>query len=199
MSQGNSPSVPSQPNERARADLLLADLNHFSQSMWRNEEVGEKRFNFFLTLVTAVMAGLVALETHGGVIHSRRMIYGLAILFLFMVGIMTYLRMLKRNHVTDEYQRTLKSIRKNLSDLAADHLAYHVPVRSTPLPWLFSGGYAESLAVMNGLLLAGFVYIVWCSSVGVAAILGAEAIALLLIPPFLRHRRKTAHMHDPGE
>jgi hypothetical protein len=43
-------------------EFLLAELEHFGQSLWRNEEVGEKRFNFFLTLVTAVISGLVALH-----------------------------------------------------------------------------------------------------------------------------------------
>ena len=44
-------------------ELLLADLEHFEESIWRNEEIGEKRFNFFLTLVTAVAGGLLALWT----------------------------------------------------------------------------------------------------------------------------------------
>ena len=44
-------------------ELLLHDLDHFGESLWRNEETGEKRFDFFLTLVTAVAGGLVTLAT----------------------------------------------------------------------------------------------------------------------------------------
>lgn len=41
--------------------LLMAEYEHFSESFWRNEEVGEKRINFFVTLTTAIIAGIVAL------------------------------------------------------------------------------------------------------------------------------------------
>lgn len=42
-------------------DLLLADLEYIRASFWKNEDIGEKRFGFFVTVVTAVVAGLVAL------------------------------------------------------------------------------------------------------------------------------------------
>jgi hypothetical protein len=35
-------------------DLFLADLERLEESIWRNEEIGEKRFNFFVTFATAV-------------------------------------------------------------------------------------------------------------------------------------------------
>jgi hypothetical protein len=39
-------------------DLCLADLQRFEEAMRHNEDIGEKRFNFFMALVTAVCAGL---------------------------------------------------------------------------------------------------------------------------------------------
>ena len=47
----------------ALKDLFLADLDRLEESIWRNEKVGEKRFEFFVALVGAVLAGLVAFWT----------------------------------------------------------------------------------------------------------------------------------------
>ena len=48
-------------NDGFWADLLLAEHSYFADSFWRSEEVGEKRVNFFITLVTAVLTVLIAL------------------------------------------------------------------------------------------------------------------------------------------
>ena len=80
-------------------DLLIADLEHFGESLWRNEEVGEKRFNFFVTLVTAVAVGLVALYTtdkHSKIISHLPNIAGVACSGLLAVGLMTFPSMLHR-------------------------------------------------------------------------------------------------------
>ncbi len=45
----------------ATRELLLSELSIFEEAIWRSEDTGEKRFNFFITLVTAAAAGLVAL------------------------------------------------------------------------------------------------------------------------------------------
>jgi len=44
-------------------DLYLADLERLQEAIWRNEEIGEKRFDFFTTFATAVGGGLEALWT----------------------------------------------------------------------------------------------------------------------------------------
>jgi hypothetical protein len=38
----------------ALRDLFLADLERLEESIWRNEEIGEKRVNFLVTFATAV-------------------------------------------------------------------------------------------------------------------------------------------------
>ena len=45
----------------APKELLLEELRYFSESFWRNEQVGETCVNYFVSLVTAVVAALVAL------------------------------------------------------------------------------------------------------------------------------------------
>ncbi|MGB8701800.1 MAG: hypothetical protein WCD18_20485 [Thermosynechococcaceae cyanobacterium] len=97
-------------------DFLIADFEHFGDSFWRNEEVGEKRFNYFLTLVSAVLAGLVTLHTsnNSSVSQALRSITNASLGGLCIFGFVTYLRMLKRNSVTDEYKNALKNIRKKI-------------------------------------------------------------------------------------
>ena len=74
-------------------EYLLAEYKHFSDSFWRNEEIGEKRVNFFITLVTAVMAAFVALITKGGKIlefSEAVPLVRLGMLALLLFGFVTY-------------------------------------------------------------------------------------------------------------
>jgi len=157
------------PNEPAPEKLLIADLQHFGESLWRNEEVGEKRFSFFVTLVTAVIAALVALvKLWQGEVRSSHalepplpaIITG-ALFVLLLIGVMTYLRMLQRNHVTDEYQATLKKLRSYYSALCPQLAGYQVPVvRKNVRSTYFKGGYAETVGVINAVLLVGVLFFV---------------------------------------
>ena len=54
-------SVDSSKFTNPATDVMLAELATFEAAIWRSEETGEKRFNFYITLVTAVAGGLVAL------------------------------------------------------------------------------------------------------------------------------------------
>jgi len=146
---------PDQSNSAA-TDLLIADLEHFGESMWRNEEVGEKRFNFFVTFVTAVIGGLVALHTSQRKPDEATLtsITSGALVGLLVFGILTYLRMLHRNRVTDQYQRTLKYIRERLLALNPSLTEYKVPqpLHAGKWKWL-RGGLAETVGAMDAVLL----------------------------------------------
>jgi len=138
-------------------DLLIADLQQFGESLWRNEEVGEKRFEFFVTLTTAVGAGLVALATSDRKVSAEdlRTIATVALGALLVLGLLSYLRVLHRNSVTDEYQRTLRYVRERYKQECPGLVEYRVPLRtrSWRARWL-RAGYAETLAVLDGMLLA---------------------------------------------
>ena len=69
-------------NSESVKDLLLADYKYFGESFWKNEEIGETRVRFFITLVTAVLAALAALA---GIKNDVL----LANFNLFLVGIYT--------------------------------------------------------------------------------------------------------------
>jgi len=152
------PQEPANPTA-----LLIADLEHFGESLFRNEEVGEKRLNFFLTLLTAAIGGLVTL--HSGkdnpLGHAALMQITEAVLFgLLLLGFMTYLRLLHRNRVTDQYQRTLKHIREQLLALSPSLVEYRVPAKGDGAAWKwFRGGLAETAGAMNAGLLCALLII----------------------------------------
>lgn len=144
-------------------NLLIADLEHFGELLWRNEEMGEKRFSFFMTLVTAVISALVALVKINKTLSENCVIdiVGAALIVLLVFGILTYLRMIQRNHVTDEYKRTLKYIRKRCVSLCESKLdLYEVPQRNKTgwSKWL-RGGYAETVGAINSIMLGVLLFL----------------------------------------
>jgi len=135
--------------------LLLAEYSHFSESFWKNEDVGEKRVDFFITLTTAIIAGVVALITSGQTKFSdadvRQMATG-ALLGTFLFGVVTFLRILQRNRVTDEYKRIIEYLREQLRRRALNLFEYELPfIRHKKL---LRGGLAEMMAMMNSIIVA---------------------------------------------
>ena len=112
-----------------RANFLLAELGHFTQSLLQNEQLGEGRFRFFLTLITAVTAGLVALHTAKGDIVDKDalpVVVNLALIVLVFFGVLTYMRMLQRDRVSEGYKQDLNYIRNQLK-YELTLLDYQVP------------------------------------------------------------------------
>ena len=88
--------------DTAAKDFLLEEYRSFADSFWKHEQSGETRFNFFLALITAVLAGLVAMGADGGVSGGiLRVIVAAALLGLVAVGVVTFTRILKRNESTE--------------------------------------------------------------------------------------------------
>ena len=165
--------TPAWPEDKtATRDLFLADLDRFEESMRKNEEIGEKRFEFFMTLVTAVTAGLVALRTSGREIDSSElaMLTEVALLTLLVFGIVSFWRMVHRDRVTAEYKRTTHKIRRcyrtAFPELAEYKLEMEIQVdrhKNDP-HWIKRRrrirqmGYTQTLAIVNGLLLMAAVW-----------------------------------------
>jgi len=169
-----------QPDPDNLTRLMIADLEHFGQSLWRNEEIGEKRFNFFLTLVTAIIGGLVALHTakEKPATDSLIAITNGALTGILALGILTYLRMLHRNRVTDQYQRTLKHIRNKLLSFGPPSTAYGVPQPLSAGGWKwFRGGLAETVGTMNALLLFGILIF---NSVGIYWVFATSLLFIII-------------------
>ena len=47
--------------------LLIEDLKHFGESFWRNEEVGEKRFNFRFARTLCQLGTVSVRRRHRGI------------------------------------------------------------------------------------------------------------------------------------
>jgi hypothetical protein len=148
-------------------DLLLAELGIFEESIWRNEQIGETRFNFFMTLVAAVIAGLVALWTAEFPHGKPRWLENIAWeagLGLLTFGLLTFRRMMHRDRITAEYKETTRYIREHYLRILQDSelAGFEIPRRldkpikqDVPrrLNRVSKVGYTPSLGLINGVLL----------------------------------------------
>lgn len=137
-------------------EFLLAEYKHFSDSFWKNEEVGEKRVNFFITLTTAILAGIVALVTSKNTWFSDvevRRIVTVALIGTFLFGLVTFFRILQRNRVTDEYKDIIDYLRERLRKLSPRLSEYKLPFQPSSSR-MFRGGLAETVAVINSFVIA---------------------------------------------
>ena len=136
-------------------EFLLAEYEAFTQSFWRNEEVGEKRVDYFITLATAVLAAVVALLTSDHIklepIDERR-IATAAVLAMLLFGILFFIRILHRNRVTDEYKGIIRYLRKKISSDVDELADFRIPFVKHER--MLRGGLADTIALMNSILAA---------------------------------------------
>ena len=157
-------------------DFLLAEYKNLAESFWHNEEIGEKRLNFFMTLVTAVIAALVALATKQNDALTPadvKLISVYALLALLAFGLVTLMRLVKRNRTTDEYKQGMAKIRDQFRESDA-RLANYSPFEKKQRA-LFAGGLVEMVAVINSLIVAALVALV--SFPGSVVVSGLGALA----------------------
>jgi hypothetical protein len=135
--------------------FLLAEHRHFTESLWKNEEVGEKRLNVFITLVTAVITALVALHAKENVLlgESRFLVTSYAMLALLAFGFVTLQRMRRRSWAAEEYRTALKLLREKMTELGKLPAGYQ-PFASAVRSRRGSGGLGEMVALINTIILA---------------------------------------------
>ena len=174
--------------------FLIAEYQHFADSFWRTEELGEKRLNFFISLVTAAVAGLVVLAT-SDVGFTRAQVQWVAFaagLALLLLGLSTLLRMLRRNNVADQYKRAINLVRENFRDRY--ELGDYRPFDTLPRR-LFTGGLAQTAALLNSMIAAALaaIALVAAARPAVTVIAAAAVFAVSLTAQFLyidwRHKR----------
>jgi 8-oxo-dGTP pyrophosphatase MutT (NUDIX family) len=166
-------------------DLLLADLNHINESFWKNEQAGETRINFFIGLVTAVLAASVALlqAEQGLDAQEQQAVVALSLTALLLLGIVTLMRLVTRNETTDRQKHNADMIRHAFKDHfdVENHLLEHYPFgRSRDLTRRKFGGLSHMVAVINSLLLAGIVGAITYPVMGQLAGNGTYAAASLI-------------------
>lgn len=135
--------------------LLITEYMHFQEAFWKNEELGERRVTFFITLTTAIIAGIVALMTNKTELTEIEVlqIASAALSATFLFGVITFLRMLKRNRVTDEYKGILRYLREQLKKRSPNLHEYQLPFHPRQKR-ILGGGLAETVAVINSVILA---------------------------------------------
>jgi hypothetical protein len=150
------------PNEEARLRLLLAEYEHLSDSLKENETMGERRLQFLFTLVTAAFGGIAALLQLGPrPAPPAAVVLLAAFVLLFLFGLVTLERIVKRNLATDGYIDALNAIRGYFitsggSDTYRRAFAFYGEGRKTRQhSGLFSlrpGGLAQGTAVINAVV-----------------------------------------------
>jgi hypothetical protein len=104
-------------NEKLK-ELLFKDYDYLADSFWKNEQSGETRVNLFIGLLTLVVGALVTLSTTDGLeTESLRLVFVLSLGFLLVLGLITFLRILKRNKYTSEIKLGLDEIRKTYKEI----------------------------------------------------------------------------------
>ncbi len=153
---------------RNSSDFVLTEYQSHREAFWKSEELGERRVNFFISLTTAILAAL-AIREKGILAPGDRVdpifFYGLGALVLF--GFVTLMRIIRRNLVSHEQLRALGRIRKYFVDRdqqIKDYLFYEPcddrPQRKKEWNQIFSlgtGGLAETVALVNSLIVASII------------------------------------------
>jgi hypothetical protein len=176
-------------------DFLIAEYQHFADSFWRTEELGEKRLNFFISLLTAAVAGLILLATKDSGFSDSEVQWisfgtGLALLLL---GFSTLLRMLRRNNVADQYKDAMSLVRASF--VTRHGLEGYQPFAKLPRK-LFTGGLAQTAALLNsmiaGALMAlGLLFTTSPKRIGLAAALVfVLSLAIQFLYIGMRHKRR---------
>jgi hypothetical protein len=189
-------------SERTK-ELLLAEYRYLADSFWRNEEGGEKRVNFFITLVTAVLAALVALATRQGSLTGGQ-ISGIAFaacLGLLAVGILTFRRLIRRNHVTDSYKDAMDGVRTRFREWDPRDLGDYEPFppRVGGARSFGRGGLTDMVAVVNSVIAAAAFASLAALSDSIVAIAVVTAVGFTVVlaahAAYLEHSYQGTWLH----
>jgi putative (di)nucleoside polyphosphate hydrolase len=173
--------------------LLLAEYAHFGDAIFKNEEIGERRIEFFLTIATATLGGVILLLTSEHMslsAHAVRRMALAALLALFLMGVMTFCRILQRDFVTGEYKRIQRYLREQLRRRSVSLDEYGLPF-ARPRQKLLRGGMALTTAIMNSLVLA-FIIAVWTVEMQASTVLAIGIFVASLIVHALAINMKPA-------
>ena len=193
------------PTPDPSTEFLLKDFEHWAASYATNEELGEKRLTLLTGLVAAVLAGLAALATENGTVNWAR-VQGIAtpaLAGLLVFGVLTLLRVLRRNCVTQGYLHAMATVRRHfLEPELVERLMQMLPM--APGRPLWNGGLKHVVMVIN----CGLAALLWMSRSGLKWTREAAAAALVmlsiqllldwLLEPRRRHRQSARLQASTG-
>jgi len=150
------------PPPDAFADYLRAEFDHVAESLLKNEEDGEKRASFFVTLTSAVGAALAFAvgSPHGLPAAAGHPLVIAMLVVLLAMGYLTFVRIVSRNVASDRYKRRLNRVRRYFLAGADDPRLAFVPFdpykpesgRSWSWDRVGKGGWLETLVLVNALI-----------------------------------------------
>jgi hypothetical protein len=156
-SEGNSKSYDS-------SQIMQAELQNHLEEFRRSEQLGENRLTIYLTIVTAVLGGsgfLVYFQVQDGASKLTQIdlrIIFLACLATLIFGVLTLLRMVHRNLISNEELRAANRIRMYFVERDRDILKYlqYTPNDDKPIrEWKWkNGGLVDTVVLLNALLVA---------------------------------------------
>lgn len=151
------------------AEFLLEEYKELNNTLHINEERGEKRLEFFVTISTIVLGATGFIITKFGEIKDEfKLLLNLVLIFLLagliIVGIITQKRLKKRNEITDGLKKDLTRIRniyKRKIDpdneiLPPDYDAFKNPVHPTKNSRKFTSLFHIAI-VINCVMIGTFV------------------------------------------
>jgi hypothetical protein len=103
--------------------ILLAELNIIAARAEHSDQIAESRLNILLTSASGAGAILILLDQLGVSPNNLLEVSAIVFLVLWMLGLLTFVRMLERNITTIHSNRSMSRIRKyfvkNQPELAA--------------------------------------------------------------------------------
>ncbi len=188
---GNS----SEANRDAFTEMLTSEYEHIAESLLRNEEDGEKRVTFFMTLTGAAGTALAFLLGKDPDIRPDEVnpLVACTLLIILAIGYFTFARVVNRNITTDRYKRALRRIRRYFlngpEDPKALFLAFD-PFKREGRPrasWASAGrgGWLETIVFVDALVAGALSAMLvrtstWWGDGVVAALTGLTMWALLI-------------------
>ncbi|MBI5932165.1 MAG: hypothetical protein HY867_00545 [Chloroflexi bacterium] len=92
--------------------ILLAELNIIAARTEHADQIAESRLNILLTSATGAGAILILLDQLGVSPNNLLEVSAIVFLVLWMLGLLTFIRMLERNIITIHSNRSMSRIRK---------------------------------------------------------------------------------------
>ncbi len=155
-------------DDRKLHELVVLEYKYITDQFLKNEEMGEKRVALFVSLTAGLgAAAIIAKEKIGplGTVSFPE-VFLLVTAAWFLIGHLTFLRIVNRNKATDKLKGQLDVLRQwfvEEGDAAARRiLPYNPYAEMVPRSELrlFSGrgGYAELVALINSFIVGTFAW-----------------------------------------
>jgi hypothetical protein len=148
------------------SEFLLHEYDHLAASLLANEDSGERRAAFFLTLCAgaAALVGL-AIKDKAYLQYPERVLMLSALGVLIILGYSTLLRLVTRNAVSDRYKNQLARLRRYFLSSSSDPNIAFLPFdpfrfrasRPRAIAGLNRGGWVDTMALIVTFLASAFV------------------------------------------